>query len=146
MNWYTSVQQISVQGGLIYKDLMQRKSDRHCSFNHVKSLFFMMNFLVFSRKSSCIFFIRHKLPEKIMTCDTKPDRLLTRAEPELLATYKWQPLPLAVERLLVTPTISCLPPTLLVSVWQSATCKTKSGYPLVWHCRCNTRWVTQQLL
>lgn len=90
---------------------MGSKSDTHCSFHLVKSLFFRMNFLFLSRKS--ILFNRHKLPKEIMTCDTKPDRLLRTAEPVLLATSKWQPLPLAVERLLVTPTISCLPPTLL---------------------------------
>lgn len=74
---------------------MGRKSDTHCSFHLVKSLFFRMNFLFLSRKS--ILFNRHKLPKEIMTCDTKPDRLLRTAEPVLLATSKRQPLPLAVE-------------------------------------------------
>jgi len=89
------------------------KSDRHCSFHLVKSLLFRMNLLFLSRTSSCILFHRHKLPKEIMTCDTNPDNLLRTAEIVLLATCKWQPLPLAAERLLVTPTISSLPPTLL---------------------------------
>lgn len=95
------------------RDSMGRKSDSHYSFHRGKLLFFRMNFLFVRRKSSCILFNMNKLPKEKMACDTKPDRLLRTVQSVFLATFKWQPLSLAVDRVVDTPLISCLPPTLL---------------------------------
>lgn len=85
------------------RDSMGRKSDSGYSFHHGKLLFFRMKFLFLSRKAGFILFNMSKVPKEIMTCDTKPDRLLRRVQSVLLATCKWQSLSLAVDRLVDIP-------------------------------------------